>query len=338
MSPVLTVRTRPALPPISHLDLEKIKTDRPDSSRFPAMNGLNISTAPLGSPSSAYSGAPPPYSYAPSVVGSANGPPGYISPPESTTRRSTRDDKDSPPGRTSLPSIHEALGDKHPSFSTPLSATAPILSGSTPSTAVSREFPDPPKSILAAINHPPPTFRDNPFSSQTHSIPPPPPPDLHQTKSNAGPATEPRPSSPRSGGTSSFRPHFPTPSESAPSHSPLHPERPQQPYTFSSLSTVPPHGHTSEPHHFSSGSKYDHRPPLSRSAEASYGETVKRHLDVYDAEIGFNEVSNFASASIQADRIDYGRVCSDSRFCSSLGAKISPRKPYLLPGLSSGLA
>lgn len=290
----LTLRPRPALPSISHLDLEKIKTDRPDSSRFSAMNGLNISTAPLGSPSSAYSGAPPPYSYAPSTIGSVGGLPGYISPPESTTRRSTRDDKDSPPGRTSLPSIHEALGDKHPSFSTPLSATAPVLAGSTPSTAVSRDFPDSTKALLNPLSHPPPTFRDNPYSSQNQPIapppPPPPPPEMHHTKPVVGPAPEGRPHSPRPT-VSSFRPPFPPNSEANAAHSPLHPDRPQHAYPFPSFSNLPPHGHTSEPHHFSSGSKYsDQRPSLSRPPDVSYGETVKRHLDVYDAEIGLNEV------------------------------------------------
>ena len=109
-----TTRSRDTLPSINQLDLENIKNEKTDLSRFPIGNGLSISTTSLASPTvSMYSGPPPPYSSAPSATGSMTGLSGYISPPESTTRRSTRDEKDSPDIRKSLPSIHEALADKH---------------------------------------------------------------------------------------------------------------------------------------------------------------------------------------------------------------------------------
>ena len=258
----------------------------------------------MGSPSSAiYSGPPPPYSYAPSTSGSMAGLSGYISPPESTTRHSTRDEN-SPAGRKSLPSIHEALGDKSLPFSAPLSATAPHAPGSTPSTAVAQNFPEAPKGPSNPFSQAPPTFRENPFSTQNQPVPPPPPPppDLQPSKPSfssaptaesrpVAPQTPAQPSSPRSVAPSTFRPSFNAQSETSVPRSPLHGEQPRQPYSFPSLSTVPPSGYTSEPYHFSSGSKFqDSRPQFPRGSELSYGETVKRHLDVFDAELGLNEV------------------------------------------------
>ena len=265
------------------------------------MNGLNISTAPLGSPTTVYSGPPPPYSYAPSTTASTTGLSGYISPPESTTRRSTRDEKDSPNGRQSLPSIHEALGDKSLPFGTPLSATAPQHPGSTPSTAVTQNFPEAPKGPANPFSQPPPTFRENPFSTQHQPVPPPPPPEPQQTKPAFTPVSQEsrppasqsyaQPSSPRSVAPSTFRPAFSAVNESAAPHSPVHPEQPRQSYSFPSLSNQPPTGYTSEPYHFSSSSKYqDQRTPFPRGPDLSYGDTVKRHLDVFDAELGLNEV------------------------------------------------
>src|ERR1700761_4422102 len=126
---------RDTLPSISHLDLDNLKSDRNDLSRFSIGNGLSISTAPLASPTtSMYSGPPPPYSCGPSTAGSASGLSGYISPPESTTRRSTRDEKESPDLRKSLPSIHEALADKSMSFSATLPGSSQLQSLPTPST------------------------------------------------------------------------------------------------------------------------------------------------------------------------------------------------------------
>ena len=265
------------------------------------MNGLNISTAPLASPTN-FSGPPPPYSYAPATIAPATGHNGYMSPPESTTRRSTRDEnlKDSPPTRQSLPSIHEALGDKSLPFTAPLSATTPQHHGSTPTTAVTQSFPEGPKGPSNPFSQPPPTFRENPFSATSQPVPPPPPPDIQQSKPAFTPISQEsrppvsqsfaHPASPRSA-PSVFRPNFNSHNESAPPHSPVHPEHSRQSYSFPSLSNQGPSGYTSEPYRFSSNSKYqDQRPPFPRGPDMSYGDTVKRHLDVFDAELGLNDV------------------------------------------------
>lgn len=101
--------------------MDKIKRE---SSLFthsiPVTSALNMGAPPLASPSTMYSGPPPPYSYpssaASSVVGGSGRlsaghiPNGYMSPPD--TARTCHDDKDrlaSGLSHQSLPSIQEAL-------------------------------------------------------------------------------------------------------------------------------------------------------------------------------------------------------------------------------------
>jgi hypothetical protein len=278
----LTQYNSDVLPSINHLDLDKMKTDRPDQPKYGVMNGLNISTAPLPSPNTIYSGPPPPYTYS-SSVGSAPGMPGYISPPESTTRRSTKDEKESPV-RNSLPSIQEALG-------APLSAQHPP--GSTPSTAITQHFPEAPRGPSNPFSQPPPTFRDSSFPGQA---PPASNSTLEMPPKPAAPMGFPQQPSPRSAGQSAFhssqllgssfsntveapRPRSPPPAPA---------EAPRQPYAFSSLDSR--NGYSNEPYQFTAGSKLpDARSGLPRAQEP-YGDTVKRHLEVFDAELGLNEV------------------------------------------------
>ena len=296
----------------SIFELDKIKTD---TSRFTAMNSLNISTAPLHSPNTVYSGPPPPYSYTPSTAAPTSGlSGGYISPPESTTRRSIREDKESPNGdsrsRQSLPSIHEALGDKSLPFPTPLSATATQHPGSTPSTAVVQNFPEAPKGPSNPFSQPPPTLRENTFSSQNQPVPPP-PPDLHPSKSSftAMPSQEsrqpapqniPQPSSPRAGAPPLFRSTYDAQTESAPPRSPVHPEQHRQPYSFPSLTSQPSASYSREPYQFTGASKHREQTPYAQGPDASYGDTVKRHLDVFDAELGLNEVRGLLHSPTQS--------------------------------------
>ena len=268
------------------------------------MNGLNISTAPLHSPNTAFSGPPPPYSYAPSTAAPTSGLSGYISPPQSTTRWSIRDDKDSPNGdsrtRQSLPSIHEALGDKSLPFATPLSATATQHPGSTPSTAVIQNFPEAPKGPLNPFSQPTPALRESNLSNQNQPVPPP-PPDLQPSKSSftvvssqdsrqPAPQNIPQPSSPRPGAPPLFQSKYDAQTESAPPRSPIHPDHNRQPYSFPSLTTQPSASYPREPYQFTGGSKYREPTPFAQGPDASYGEAVKRHLDVFDAELGLNEV------------------------------------------------
>ncbi|KIW30150.1 uncharacterized protein PV07_05919 [Cladophialophora immunda] len=294
-------RPREALPSISHLDLDSVRTDRNDLSRYSMGNGLSITTAPLASPTaSMYSGPPQPYSCAPSTAGSTTGVSGYISPPESTTRRSTREEKESPDIRKSLPSIHEALGDK----SLPFQGTAQHQSLPTPSTAVGPSFSDGPKGPVNPFSQPPPpVLRDvfsvpqmaasTPTEPQTAKPPFPPPsvpaPDPRQPVSQAfgypgSPSSQQQPSNFRSSSLANTT--FTSHNETAPTRSPQTYEPPRQQPAFPQFSNPPSSNApttTNEPFQFTAGSK--------PAREVQYNETIKRHLDVFDLEIGLNEIS-----------------------------------------------
>lgn len=278
------------------------------------MNGLSISTAPLSSPTAAHSGPPPPYSCAPATSGSATGLSGYISPPESTTRRSTRDEKDSPGLRKSLPSIHEALGDKSIAFSAPLSASSQPPQP-TPSATVGQAFPDGPRGPVNPFSQssgPPPVLKDvfapsyKPSSSQA---------EIQATRPTFSPTSNPDPrqpvsqhfgypGSPRSHPSTAFRSSsltntsFNHINEPQPPRSPPAFEQPRSGYSYPQYNSGPQQTFSSAPEsfQFTAGPKPDeHRAPYSRPGhDAPYGDTVKRHLDVFDTEMGLNEVRNHA--------------------------------------------
>ncbi|KAL6715438.1 hypothetical protein ACLMJK_006399 [Lecanora helva] len=124
-----------ALPSISYLDIEKIKRESSGYNHKPPVTSVLSMSAPLISPSTVYSGPPPPYSYPSSAAsstvggdrnGSGAGAGNYMSPPE--TRRTSGDEKEPLTSqRQSLPSITEALGgEQQPlSISSLLSTSAP---------------------------------------------------------------------------------------------------------------------------------------------------------------------------------------------------------------------
>ncbi|KAK5049402.1 hypothetical protein LTR84_004331 [Exophiala bonariae] len=316
-------RPRDTLPSISHLDLDHIKSDKNDHSRYYLMNGLSISTAPLSSPTTAHSGPPPPYSCAPSTSGSATGLSGYISPPESTTRRSTRDEKDSPGLRKSLPSIHEALGDKSISFNPPLSASSQPPQSSS-STTVGQPFPDGPTGPVNPFSQPsgpPPVLKDvfapsyKPSSSQ---------PEMQAARPSFSPTSNPDPrqpvsqhfgypGSPRSHPSTAFRSSslantsFNSINEPHPPRSPPTFEQPRSGYSFPQYNSGPQQSFAAAPesYQFTAGPKpEEHRAPYARPGhEAPYGDTVKRHLDVFDTEMGLNEISEASARTLDFSRI-----------------------------------
>ena len=128
--------------------------------------------APLISPSTIYSGPPPPYSYpssaASSTVGGDRGGPGtgvgsYVSPPE--TRRTSGDEKEpSAPQRQSLPSITEALSREQQ----PISISS-LLSTSVPPQKVSHVAQSPTSPIVRSYLDNIPKAPSNAFLHQTPS-------------------------------------------------------------------------------------------------------------------------------------------------------------------------
>ena len=283
---------------------------------------------PLASPS-IYSGPPPPYSYpsstASSVVGVNNG---YISPPK--TRQATEEDKEvpAPPKLQSLPSIHEALSsnDQTISISSLLSKPAASQQPSqlppqaSPTSPVSRTHPDstPIRPPLSLSQPQQPLYRPQEvtekssrpqFSPRLPSDPQPPrflptstqsyvPP---QSRTMSSPMTQSYPTA----SAPQLRHSSPTqdaglrsaPSlTSQPQYSPFH----HAYHNFSlSSSTIPPYQQPAPLPPLtwrSSGSDLDRaeevRKAISKGSPKyqTYGETVKRHLDIFDLETSLNEV------------------------------------------------
>ena len=303
---VTDIYCRDTLPSIVHLDLENIRAEKNDLSRFSIGNGLSISTAPLASPTaSTYSGPPPPYSYAPLTAG--HGLSGYISPPESTTRRSTRDEKDSPDFRKSLPSIHEALADSSMPFPATLPGSSQHQSLPKQSTVTAPLFSEGPKGPMNPFSQPagapallsgPPKPASTPMETQTStstyssvSGPDPRQPVSQHFGYPGSPSAQPQ-SSCRSSAlaNTSFTNHNEPSQARSPKPYETSMSQLSYPQYSSSTSNYP---QTSEPFQFSAAPKPEDRPGsfVKLMNDAQYSETVKRHLEVFDAELGLNEVS-----------------------------------------------
>jgi hypothetical protein len=296
------VGRRDPLPSISHLELDKLKPERLDT-RYPSMNGLSVSTAPMGSPNTVHSGPPPPYSYPPSAAASNlsnHAMSGYISPPEST-RRSTREEERHSPPRKSLPSIHEALGGDR---ALPFTGSSQPAPGSTPSSALTQNFPDGPKGPSNPFSAPP--IREHPFPSQ---LQPPShlqaqPSDLHGTLHGREPPAFGPPTSPRASAqalpTAVFRsdplasstfntrpePRARTPPPPPPADS----SRALYPYSPAPKPAPPAYAGDSFQHSGNSNLQ-DQRSSFPRAPDPSYEHTIKRHIDVHEAAKDLADVS-----------------------------------------------
>ncbi|KAL8817656.1 MAG: hypothetical protein Q9223_003558 [Gallowayella weberi] len=230
-------RQSDALPSISYLNLEKIQRENSlYNSRLPTSAAPHMPAPPLVSPSSMYSGPPPPYSYpsstASSVVGGHTN--GYLSSPIESRPILNNDKKEQQQLiKQSLPSIHEAIH-KEPQ---PISITS-LLSKATPA-------PPPSHSTQQTSNHNPTSpsyrsYRDLPSAgppsnpSRTQSSP----------NSHSDPAQSHRPPRPvidttssRQPGSATREPHYPPmlPPRTIPSPSPV--TRPAMPPSSFPLSS-----------------------------------------------------------------------------------------------------
>lgn len=258
------------------------------------MPGPNISHMTMSSPSTTYSGPPPPYSSAASMSNSMSG---YISPPESNSRRSTRDDKESPLNPTSLPSIHEALN------STDMSTPAQSHNiHSAPGSATLASFADAPRGpgnpfsqpIIPASVLRPPLSSSNamPDPSPSKAVPPPPAPPDSMQPPMLNPLSSPRQRTPGHRLSAASSSSIVPPDTSFRSTHPAEPARPGYPFSDrhappASSTPLPSTAFTFEHHGKSEGL----RNPFAKSESVPYGETVKRHLEVFDAGLALNDVS-----------------------------------------------
>lgn len=282
--------SRDALPPINNFDFDKYRIENADHTRYSLPNLNAVSKGTTSSPPSTYSGPPPPYSSATSTnPGQTMS--GYISPPESSSRRSTRDDKESPKGATSLPSISEALKSTDMA-----SSTQNFTPTSAAGSAVGQTFGEAPRgpgNPFSQPSAPASALRSSisamPDSNSIKPVPPPPtPPDIRQPPL-IGTLGSPRSSHHRlPGPLSTTNVTADAPLRSSYSTEPTRPGYPFPEYHAQQVSMPPPSTNT---FNFEHHAKLDEtRNPFVKPESRPYNETVKRHLDVYDAELALSEV------------------------------------------------
>ena len=323
-------RHRGSLPPLSYLDTEKIKRETSVYNSY-GVPTTNMSAPPLVSPSTTYSGPPPPYSYpssaASSTIGgreSVSGPPPTSYGHSTESRHAYGDDKEiPPPPRQSLPPIREALS------TAPNISINSLLSNST--TSSDHRPPYPAQSPTSPTHR---NYLDNPPRGPTESFPQEKPAsygpyESHERSTRTAYSPKIANSysfarSPAVTTNSSMQPPrtvaSPTrPGATAfPNHQPLSPRstldqlprsgppassyeyKPNYQPAYSYPPTTPgAASYTSPPSQGNPwrNADFDRAEEIRRAAaknspppRAAYGESVKRHLDIFDIETSLNEV------------------------------------------------
>ena len=372
--------------------MEKIKRETMYNQNVPVASALAMSAPPLISPSTLYSGPPPPYSYpssaASSVIGSqtsantgAHGT--YISPP--TTRSASGDEKEqSATQRQSLPSITEALsGEQQPlSISSLLSSTGPPQKSSL--TSRSPTSPTAARSCLENLRRGPldsfphhtsnPTHQPADRTSRPMYSPQLPTSHLDNrfptlnsfTAANAHdihsavqpPRTVSSPSSYSRPGASPVQHSrasppretvgFPAPPASSAPFGFSAPYQPafSYPPTTPGLSSYRPPAASQEPAWRNHATSIIERDEELKKAytnhkytsppRQAYGESVKRHLDIFDLESSLNEVGFSCSSPSQYSdmlRLPMGVVTLCTGLASIVSTHIKLRDPDLYPAL-----
>ena len=293
---------------------------------MPVSAALNMPAPPLASPTNIYSGPPPPYSYQSTTANLVSGLNAYISPPES--RRTSGDEKESaPPHHQSLPSIHEALGsEQHLSITSLLSKAGPPTSSNSSSQQSSVALGPRSHADAASIAAPNASTQiQSPTRASHESFEKSSRPqfspylqlDSGTSRISAINAQEShhmltQPSRTASSPVNAFR----QTAQSWPrQQSPMHDQLPRSStsmnsqYTYSpyqpahsSYAPQTPHltsfDHASVPHPSwrCIGSEIDRADEMRRTAvkqspvPQAFGETVKRHLDIFELETSLNEV------------------------------------------------
>jgi hypothetical protein len=276
------------------------------------MAGLSISTAPLPSPTTIYSGPLPPYSYTSTATTAAPVQTGYISPPEQP-RPTVKDENESGGPRQSLPSISEALGqDKAMAFAPPITTTQPTAPPQqppllTPSSAVGHSFPEGPIGPSNPFSQPSataPALRDHGYRNE---------PDAGGSAFSNLNSAEPRPQHSQSFGMPrspklNANSQLPNLSGSLPnghgasagspnSHPPY-----RSPFGLSHQASNPQSSTftaTNDPFHTAPSTQFNDQKRFNSKSEygQSYGESVKRHLDVFDTQMALQEVGLHLYAS-----------------------------------------
>ena len=327
------------MPSLSYLDTDKIKRESTIYNSY-GIPSAGMTAPPLLSPSTSYSGPPPPYSYPSSAASSTiggrenlSGPPTASYVPSGEVRHSYGDEKDaqSTP-RHSLPPIREALSSApNISINSLLSSNTPVqdkrsqYTHQSPTSPATRSFVEPPPRAPAP---PPPPPSSEPYSQSRSTAYGPYESHERSTRSTYSPKmmnnsvgggqsptvlshpvmppprTVASPPRPGAGVLQHHRPLTPTshnghPPRAPPTTTSFEYKPPYQP-AFSYPPTTPATtSYTSPPlrNHAWRNADYDRAEEIRRvtaktspAPRAAYGESVKRHLDIFDIETSLNEV------------------------------------------------
>ncbi|THY17544.1 hypothetical protein D6D02_03132 [Aureobasidium pullulans] len=322
---------RAALPPIKMLDIDKIKREEAEYQA----RGTNMNMAPsaVNSPTIPYpSGPPPPYSR-PSY-------PDARTPPEA--RRPSQEDPSKQANKQSLPSIHEALGVEQ-SASYPPAAHRPYSSAPQPAYHAPVTAPAPPSPVsarrsFAAMEPPPPPqsagFVHAPRSpyTQPHQDVSPRHMSEHQERQRSAYAPQPAPSLQPGQSPLAHQSQYPR-SYSVAGPSPSHERTASHPLSMPPAAPPPaphhplPYGYAPAPAPAPYPSHYAYPPSAPHSAattssiyqpsitqpappqnsepgRAPFGDSVKRHLDMWDFGEALNEIAESSSYML-----DFSRQC-----------------------------
>ncbi|KAJ5626218.1 Zinc finger NHR/GATA-type [Penicillium lagena] len=287
----------------------------------------------LMSPSNMYTGQP--YSCTPAT--SAPSQPGYISSPES--RRAVEEDKDKQAPRQSLPSIHEALGNDNPlPYPAPTSAppSQPGHTAPPPSHLIGRSSAEGPSGPPNPFSNPPafphqPQLAGGSIHTQDSRNT-----SLHSLNSGKSPTQSAKTGiTSVSGSQNSSGYDYSAPTSAGSVASPNgYGHFPPTNYTFQSQ--PPPSTSSYPPAH------YDNRPymgaPWKPGAEPArveeakggfvgrpipgqpHGDSVKRHLDVYDVETSLNEIAELSNRTLDFSRHYAARAHQTQRSGPVLGS------------------
>ncbi|KAG9515586.1 hypothetical protein KCV07_g7362, partial [Aureobasidium melanogenum] len=332
VEPLANKQFRPALPPIKMLDIEKIKREEAEYQA----RGTNMSMAPsaTNSPTIAYpSGPPPPYSR-----------PSYSDARLPTeTRRPSNEDPSSQANKQSLPSIHEALGVEQPASYPPAGqrpySSAPQPVYHAPVTAPSPASPVSARRSFAPMEPPPPpqpaifTHGARSPYAQPHQEISPRQISEHQDRQRSVYASQPIVSHagqsplahqsqyPRSYPVSASHERTASHPLSMPPVAPP-PSAPQHtlPYGYAPAPVPVPapapyashYAYPSSAPHSAAPTSSVYQPSITQPAppqngepgRAPFGDSVKRHLDMWDFGEALNEIAESSSYML-----DFSRQC-----------------------------
>ncbi|KAG8626730.1 hypothetical protein KVT40_005675 [Elsinoe batatas] len=308
-----TNATRPALPPISFLDSDKLRREEVDYPKRhgelppPSAMSSNVVNAPYPQ------GPPPPYTaapQAPTITPSAT-PHSQTPAPDLMSKRA--DLKDA--AKHSLPSLHEALGVER---NAPYSSDAPH--SATNQTAHATPQTNSPRSPRKYQVGPSPPHRPQSYGpiqppySQAEPTPPRAPvsePQEFRRPEYAESYRTYQHRSPQS--ASSHRGSYPGPEPARSFESSQGPAPPSSQFTYGYAHTSAPYTsaapapasaapifHPSTIPHTSPEASHSWRSgppgmPPSRPPPQAYSEFVKRHLDLYDFEMALNEIAEHST-------------------------------------------